>query len=73
MAEILESEGTRVLKSVFEVCCTLPHAERLLTRLASERHTGDSIRMYCLTEVARARSAARGGAPVPERSEFWLL
>ncbi len=73
MAEILEDKGTRVQKSVFEVRCTLERAERLLARLGSERLAGDSVRMYCLTEEARARSRTSGGAPVPERSEFWLL
>jgi CRISPR-associated protein Cas2 len=73
MADILEDKGTRVQKSVFEVRCTLQRAERLLTRLSAERLSGDSVRMYCLTEEARARSRASGGAPIPERSEFWLL
>lgn len=73
MAEILEDKGTRVQKSVFEVRATLARAEALLTRLSAERLAGDSVRMYCLTEEARARSRASGGAPVPERSEFWLL
>jgi hypothetical protein len=45
----------------------------LLARLSAERLSGDSIRMYCLTEDARARSRTAGGAPIPEKSEFWLL
>lgn len=73
MADILEDKGTRVQKSVFEVRTTLERAEHLLRRLGQERHAGDSVRMYCLTEEGRARSRASGGAPIPERSEFWLL
>ena len=73
MADILEDKGTRVQKSVFEVRATLARAEALLARLSAERLTGDSVRMYCLTEEARARSRASGGAPVPEKAEFWLL
>ncbi len=73
MAEILEDKGTRVQRSVFEVRCTLERAERLLARLSGERVAGDSVRMYCLTEEARERSRAAGGAPIPEKSEFWLL
>ena len=73
MAGILEDKGTRVQKSVFEVRCSLTAAERLLARLSAERLSGDSVRMYCLTEEARARSRSAGGAPIPERSEFWLL
>ncbi|CAL8980237.1 CRISPR-associated endonuclease Cas2 [Rhodoplanes serenus] len=73
MAELLESTGTRVQQSVFEVRTTAARAQALLRRLGQERHVGDSVRMYCLTEEGRARSAASGGAPIPERSEFWLL
>lgn len=73
IADILEDKGTRVQKSVFEVRCSVEKAERLLARLAAERLSGDSVRMYCLTEEARARSRASGGAPIPERTEFWLL
>ena len=73
MAELLEDKGTRVQKSVFEVRCSLEKAEGLLQRLLAERCPGDSVRMYCLTEEARARSRAAGGAPIPERAEFWLL
>lgn len=73
MAGILEDKGTRVQKSVFEVRCPLARAQRLLARLAAGRLPGDSVRMYCLTEEARARSAASGGAPIPERAEFWLF
>lgn len=64
MAVFLEDKRTRMQKSIFEVRTTLARAERL---------HGDSVRMYCLTEEGRARSRASGGAPIPERSEFWLL
>lgn len=73
MAELLEDKGTRVQLSVFEVRTTIDKAQRLLTRLGQERHAGDSVRMYCLTDEGRARSETSGGAPIPERSEFWLL
>jgi CRISPR-associated protein Cas2 len=73
IADLLEQHGVRVQYSVFEVRCTTERAERLLDRLAMLRGPGDSLRMYCLTEDGRARSAARGGAPIPERQEFWLL
>jgi hypothetical protein len=29
--------------------------------------------MYVLTEQGRERSRSLGGAPIPERTEFWLL
>ncbi len=73
MADILEDKGTRVQKSVFEARMTLARAEALLARLSGERLAGDSVRMYCLTEESRARSRAARAAPIPERSEFWLL
>lgn len=72
MAEILDDEGTRVQKSAFEVRCTLQRVERPLTRLSAERLAGDSIRTYCLTEEARARSRAAGDTLIPERTEYWL-
>jgi CRISPR-associated protein Cas2 len=70
---LLEDKGTRVQKSVFEVRTTIERAKALLERLGAERLAGDSVRMYCLTEEGRQRSEARGGAPIPERGEFWLL
>ena len=73
IAALLELRGTRVQKSVFEVRITTARAEALLAALARERLAGDSVRMYCLTEDGRERSRASGGAPIPERSEFWLL
>jgi len=73
MAVVLEDKGTRVQKSVFEVRTTLNRAQSLLRRLGQERQDGDSVRMYCLTEEGRARSQTSGGAPIPERTEFWLL
>lgn len=73
VAAILEEHGTRVQKSVFEVRMTMARAERLLRELDRHRGDSDSVRMYVLTEQGRARSQAAGGAPMPERTEFWLL
>lgn len=73
MAAILEEAGTRVQESVFEVHADQADAERLLDRLERERGPGDGIRMYCLTADGRRRSRTRGGAPLPEETEFWLL
>lgn len=72
-AKILERAGTRVQYSVFEVRTTQNKAVVLLDRLGRLRETLDSIRMYCLTERGRQLSDARGGAPAPEATEFWLL
>jgi CRISPR-associated protein Cas2 len=73
IADILEDKGTRVQKSVFEVRTTLERARLLLDRLGRQRDAGDSVRIYCLTEEGRARSLTSGGAPIPEKEEFWLL
>jgi CRISPR-associated endonuclease Cas2 len=73
IAAILEQHGTRVQRSVFEVRTTLARAEALLRQLDRERGDDDGVRMYVLTEQGRERSRAVGGAPIPERSEFWLL
>ncbi len=73
IARILEEHGTRVQLSVFETRMKLAKARRLFKRLGRERMAGDSIRMYVLTEQSRERSQSLGGAPIGERSEFWLL
>lgn len=73
IARMLEEHGTRVQLSVFEMRMKLAKAKRLLKRLDCERMAGDSIRMYVLTEQSRERSQSLGGAPIGERSEFWLL
>lgn len=73
VSEVLEAHATRVQRSVFEGRMTLGAAEGLLRRLDRERADGDSIRMYVLTEDGRERSKALGGAPIPERAEFWIL
>jgi CRISPR-associated protein Cas2 len=73
MAAILEEEGTRVQGCVFEVHADQAKAERIFRKLERERGAGDGLRMYCLTADGRRRSRTKGGAPLPEETEFWLL
>ena len=73
IARILEEHGTRVQLSVFEMRMTLARAQGLLKQLDRERMDGDTIRMYVLTEQSRERSQALGGAPIGEKTEYWLL
>lgn len=73
VAQVLETMGTRVQESVFELRMAQRSAEALLDRLGQLRGPADSLRMYCLTEDSRARCDARGGAPIPERHEVWIL
>jgi CRISPR-associated protein Cas2 len=73
ISEILEQHGCRVQKSVFEVRSDQQKAEAILRLLERERFPGDSIRMYCITEDGRRNCRSAGGAPPPEKSEFWLL
>jgi CRISPR-associated protein Cas2 len=73
IAEVLEQHGYRVQKSVFEVRCEQQKAEAILRLLDKERFPGDSVRMYCVTEDGRRNCRTAGGAPPPEKSEFWLL
>ncbi|WP_321337189.1 CRISPR-associated endonuclease Cas2 [Breoghania sp.] len=73
VSDVLEQAGTRVQFSVFEVRMTRKKATALLDRLGRIRENSDSVRMYCLTEQGRKFSDARGGAPIPEAQEFWLL
>ncbi len=73
ISAILEKHGCRVQKSVFELRGQQKEAEAVLRLAERERMPGDSIRMYCITEQGRVNCRAAGGAPPPEKSEFWLL
>ena len=73
VAELLERHATRVQYSVFEGRMTLAAGESVLGQIDKLRDEGDSIRMYALTEQGRERSRVAGGAPIAERTEFWLL
>lgn len=73
VSAVLEEWGVRVQKSVFEARLTEPQARALLARAGKELGPRDSLRMYALSAHGLARSAALGGAPVPEQQDFWLL
>jgi CRISPR-associated protein Cas2 len=73
VSAILEQHGVRVQESVFEVRADHRRAEAILRLIDREIDPGDSIRAYCLTEEGRLASLGLGGAPMPEREEFWLL
>lgn len=73
VADILERFGVRVQFSVFECRMRLDKAQYLLSRLDLFREEGDSIRMYVIPEDARQICETRGGAPIAERSQFFLF
>jgi CRISPR-associated protein Cas2 len=73
MARVLERFGTRVQESVFECRMTMAEAERLFRQLDLVRDPDDGLRMYVIPEDARALARAVGGAPISEKTEFWLL
>jgi CRISPR-associated protein Cas2 len=73
ISAVLERFGTRVQYSIFECRMPVEKATKLHERLGLMRDPGDSIRMYVIPEDGRRLSRASGGAPVAEKSEFWLL
>lgn len=73
IAAVLERFGTRVQYSVFECRLKPEKAARLLSKLDLMRDPDDRIRMYVIPEDGRRLSDAAGGAPIAEKSEFWLL
>ncbi|HJN25103.1 MAG TPA: CRISPR-associated endonuclease Cas2 [Rhodospirillales bacterium] len=70
---ILEDSGVRVQKSVFESRLTRKAADALFQRLSAFIEKGDSLRMYALSNSGLARSRIEGGAPLPEKGEFWIV
>ena len=73
ISAVLEENGARVQESVFECRMTIPVGEALLARLDRLREETDSVRMYVIPETGRLACASAGGAPIAEKSEFWLM
>ncbi len=73
ISAVLERFGTRVQYSVFECRLKPEKAARLLSKLDLMRDPDDSIRMYVIPEDGRKLSDVAGGAPMAEKSEFWLF
>jgi len=73
VSKVLENFGTRVQFSVFECRLTASKAKALLARLDLLRDSGDSIRMYVVPEHGRLLSQSAGGAPISEKTDFWLF
>lgn len=73
ISAVLEQFGTRVQFSVFECRMRPEKASRLLSKLDLLLDPGDSVRMYVIPEDGRRLSKSAGGAPIAEKSEFWLF
>jgi CRISPR-associated protein Cas2 len=73
ISTVLERFGTRVQYSVFECRLRPEKAGHILAKLDLMKDPGDSIRMYVIPEDGRSQSLQTGGAPIAEKSEFWLL
>ena len=73
VARLLEERAVRVQKSVFEARLSRAQAERLFDAVAAAMDPDDSLRMYALSAAGLERCRARGGAPIPEDGDYWLL
>jgi CRISPR-associated protein Cas2 len=73
ISKLLEEQGSRVQYSVFECRMTEAKGKLILRQLELVKDEHDSVRMYILDEFGRAASQQVGGAPISEKSEFWLL
>ena len=73
VADLLEQRAVRVQQSVFEARLTAVAAQRLADRLWREMDPDDSLRVYAVTAAGLRASLSRGGAPLAEDREFWLL
>ncbi|HHL42713.1 MAG TPA: CRISPR-associated endonuclease Cas2 [Hellea balneolensis] len=73
VADRLEEVLCRVQKSVFEGRLKRKNADNLFDEIAAMLDTGDNLRMYVLTKAGLENSRSRGGAPLPEETDFWLL
>ncbi len=73
VARLLEGRAVRVQKSVFEARLSQREAERLFDAAAAILEPDDSLRMYALSAAGLPRCRARGGAPIPDDGDYWLL
>ena len=68
LARLLEGEGVRVQRSVFEVQATPDQAARLRTRCMALLKPGDKL----LVEAASWAQLPGLAAPAPALKEYWL-
>lgn len=73
VAALLEDHLCRVQMSVFEGRLRRKNAEQLFEQARGILLKGDSLRMYCLSATGMEHCRVSGGAPLPERQDFWLL
>jgi len=73
LADLLATRLSRVQQSVFEGRLTAAAARELGRRAERMLGVDDSLRVYCISGAALALCAAHGGAPLPERQDFFLL
>lgn len=73
VADLLETDLARVQMSVFEGLMRPARARRLGARVKARLAPGDKLRIYCLPRQALAQCDRFGGAPLPERQDFWLI
>lgn len=73
IARLLEDEGIRVQKSVFEVRVSPARARSLAERIDRHLDPGDSLRVYPLSPVAVGSVIVVGSGLPPEQGDFLLV
>jgi len=73
VAAALEEVAVRVQYSVFEGRLTQRQLNRVMRRIEPLFEQGDKLRVYTLSDRMLASCRGIGGAPLPERHDFWLL
>jgi CRISPR-associated protein Cas2 len=73
VARILEDRMVRVQRSVFEAWLTKAETNRLSARINKYLDTGDSLRIYAISQSAMARSKSYGPVPLQNSDNYYLL
>ena len=73
VAKILENGLVRVQESVFEGRLTTKKADAIRKRIEALMKPDDSLRVYAVPKDALARCHQKGGAPVLDDIDYWLL
>lgn len=73
VATILEEHAVRVQNSVFEAWMTRTETERLSDRLERMLESGDSLRVYVVSQNVLARCRTFGGPAISDNAGFLLV
>ena len=73
VTKLLQSEMSRVQKSVFEGRLTREAAEKLFAKAEREIEEGDNLRMYVITANGLDSCRAKGGVNIMDQTDCWIV